>query len=365
MSPLTLALTQKSPREKAGAQTSAKYNFQWNFTLLKVIALHKTDTDYRILLEHFDDFVVLVPSNDPTTAESFQIKGKATGRWTANALSKAEKDATAPKSIVGRMYHNIDCLGEPLTRAHFVSNASYRMTLVGGQKTTPDYTSIRCDQLHDDDRIAITSAIDDDFPPPRLINHELKFVFETTELGLTGYETYVKGALVEFFSATGDNPPIVALYETLIATISARSSVSTEALTAAELFETKSLSRDDIQSTFDAALHTSRTVLDSWSLVEKDFSADGWSSLGIARLNANCLQYIRSRIRGDNIPAQLHAACLTASPGLAVGIGSAKTFREITNLLRPEVAQHESNFDAPLFDAALLVEGFEVWNAAR
>ena len=89
MSALTHALVHSTPREKAGAQTAAKYNFQWNYSLLKIIELHSTDADYRVLFEHFDDVIVLSPANDPTTAESYQVKGRATGRWTAVTVTVA------------------------------------------------------------------------------------------------------------------------------------------------------------------------------------------------------------------------------------------------------------------------------------
>lgn len=362
MSALTHALVHSTPREKAGAQTAAKYNFQWNYSLLKIIELHSTDADYRVLFEHFDDVIVLSPANDPTTAESYQVKGRATGRWTAASLAKADAKSKSPQSIVGKMFHNMNCLGANLTAARFVSNASYNFTKIDGKKTTSDDVLIACTSLSDDERKTIASGIEIDFPAPRQWDHEPHFFFEKTSLNIVDFDKHIKGLLVEFFDKLGQPAPITAVYDTLIAAISGRSSVSATASSLEDLLQSKSLARADVQSVFEAAAQRSETLLDHWAVAESDLLA-GWTSLRIARFKTDCASYLRQRLRGDNAPVVFHSQVQAVAARLSAPISSCETLGDLLDLLRPELAEELTHLGGIDPTAALAVEAFEAWRA--
>jgi uncharacterized coiled-coil DUF342 family protein len=56
----------KQPREKSGSRTSSRFEFQANFSILKILDLQESGDDYRVLFDHFDDLTILNSSDAPT-----------------------------------------------------------------------------------------------------------------------------------------------------------------------------------------------------------------------------------------------------------------------------------------------------------
>ena len=53
------------PRERAGSQTAARYDFQANFGILKLVELRESGKDFRVVFDIFDDIMVLDPAEAP------------------------------------------------------------------------------------------------------------------------------------------------------------------------------------------------------------------------------------------------------------------------------------------------------------
>jgi Cap4 dsDNA endonuclease len=143
------SLHTRKPREKSGSRTSSRFEFQANFSILKLLDLHESGNDYRALFDHFDDLTILNSSDTPTRIKFYQIKGRDSGKhWTIKQLVKEDKAATSPKSVIGKMYKNASSFSQDTECTAFASNASYDFLLEDGTKTTPDNVTITGAQLH-------------------------------------------------------------------------------------------------------------------------------------------------------------------------------------------------------------------------
>src|SRR5260221_13224022 len=97
------ALHKVKPREKSGARVASRFEFQANYSILKILDLHEAGNDYRVLFDHFDDLTILEPSNEPTSIHFFQIKGRdGAQHWTIKQLVKENKESSAPRTIIGK-----------------------------------------------------------------------------------------------------------------------------------------------------------------------------------------------------------------------------------------------------------------------
>jgi Cap4-like dsDNA endonuclease family protein len=162
------SLHTKKPREKSGSRTSSRFEFQANFSILKILDLHESGNDYRVLFDHFDDLTILNSSNAATHIQFYQIKGRDSGKhWTIKQLVKEEKTSTSPRSIIGKMYQNASLFSAETERTAFASNASYDFLLKDGTRTSPDNVTIQGIDLHGNELQAVDAVLELDFPNPR------------------------------------------------------------------------------------------------------------------------------------------------------------------------------------------------------
>lgn len=93
----------KKVRENAGAQTRARYDFQAHIAMLKIFDLHEQANEYQVILDHFDDVVVVEKSASGDLIDFYQVKTKSGGQWSITALTRPKQGAPSPSSIVGKM----------------------------------------------------------------------------------------------------------------------------------------------------------------------------------------------------------------------------------------------------------------------
>lgn len=131
------------PRERAGAQTGRKYEYQYERTARAALDLLSDGTKYVcVYCDWHDDYVV--ETGDPPTRYVFhQVKGRTSsqGPWTFGdffgvRLKKAKAVAKKPPAvsddaIVPRMLAHYDCFGDNCAGIAFVTNAGLHPSLSG------------------------------------------------------------------------------------------------------------------------------------------------------------------------------------------------------------------------------------------
>jgi hypothetical protein len=294
------ALQSAKPREKAGPHTTNRYGFQVNASIVKLLDLHEAGQDYRAAFDHFDDLMIFDKSENPDRIGFYQIKSKADGVVTMKEVARARGTGPKPRSYLGKMNdhmrkfaHVVGCLG-------FISNLSFQFKLTDGTNSKPDHHVIKAADLHTDEVDLIKKTIRDDCESAVADGSEF-LVFERTFVPLEKQETHVRGRLVEHFhehAAGADHVPIMSLYNLLFGQIFAKTGVTQEFTTLAELYDRKTLCRCDIAAIFTKAA-SGRRFLDYWSAIQHELTNRRVPLREIIATETDCIRYTRARAGGE------------------------------------------------------------------
>lgn len=124
--------------DRSGSVALNRYGYQIDWALCRLIELHRSGADYVLLLDYHDDVVVL-DSEDPQSAEFYQIKTRDDKKaWTLTKLTKREAGKKGPlPSMLGKLCaHMINFQGS-VRSLNFVSNAHFSVRKEGDEKDGP------------------------------------------------------------------------------------------------------------------------------------------------------------------------------------------------------------------------------------
>lgn len=332
----------------------ARYGFQVHASVLKMLDLHRSGSDYRAVFDHFDDLMVFDKAQQPAKVDFYQIKSQDKGEWTLKAMA-AKKGKGKPATFLGRLHHHMATFGKMVGRLVFVSNLSFKLKLADGTETGPDHHLVRSHELHANEVAALTKAVADDAVNPPAVDGCGLFAFERTSIGINDQDKFVKGSLLDYFHERGgaDHVPVISLYETLRGSVFTKTGVTQEFTTEAEFYDRKTLCRADIESMFARATG-GRRFTESWTAIQVDLAAAGMTTIQMLTLHNACLRYIRARSAGESGAATFNVACQDAIVAHPAEIAACTTLTEIAARLRDWVPSDYENRDGALF-----VEAFE------
>ncbi|MFL1462606.1 dsDNA nuclease domain-containing protein [Roseococcus sp. DSY-14] len=359
MTALASAILAAQPREKAGARTGARFAFQVHASLAKLLELHEEGADYRALFDHFDDLTILVGSSEPTDLRFYQIKGREPGPWKTAHFCSASGDA--PRTTIGKMYHHTISFSEQVDATIFLTNAPFEFALAAGGNSTPDHMVLVFPDLAPTAHAAFAKALEPDFASPRTPHEGDIIRFERTRVPLVGYDTFVKGRLVEMFDDLPGSA-IAPLYRTLVAEITAKSNDTTVCATIEDLYTRKGLCRGDVEHVLSEA-QTHRNILGHWESVDAEMKAAGRSLPVRLKARIAVTNYLRDRSKRMPETFALHGALKGAAASAACTMSGAKTLCDaaahLEGLVDPNL---KAAYDDATWEAALLVEAFDTVN---
>lgn len=360
MNPIATALASNKPREKSGSQTSARYDYQRHIAILKIIELQENGKDYCVILDYFDDIIILDSPVDPQYLLFIQVKSKSGGRWTINQICKAKKGAAPPASIIGRMYLNMDTFYPINAEAIFLTNAGFKFKLSSENETSDDDIIVDASELHDDEKEKVANILASDFPLPRKIKWENVTRFEKSSLGLVDQSMMVKGALVDLLESytLAGSAPVAAIYRTLFENISIKSGISENIECFTDIVAKKGFKKSEFIALLDRALNGSQ-FLQSWSMIEAELSVS-LAPLEVVRLKTAAIRYLGNRAKGEPVETLLSKELRAAGESLQSSLGGCTSILEAAELLKGAVqGPHLADVPAQTFAAAALVEAFE------
>lgn len=359
MTALASAILAAQPREKAGARTSARFAFQVHASLAKLLELHEEGADYRALFDHFDDLTILVGSSEPTGLRFYQIKGREPGPWKTAHFCSASGDA--PRTTIGKMYHHTIPFSGQVEAAIFLTNAPFEFALAAGGNSTPDHMVLVFPDLAPTAHAAFAKALEPDFPSPRTPHEGDIIRFERTRVPLVGYDTFVKGRLIEMFSDLPGSA-IAPLCRALVTEIMAKSNDTTVCATIDDLYTRKGLCRSDVEHVLSEA-QTHRNILGHWDSLDAEMKAAGRSLPARIKVRIAVTNYLRDRSKRMPATFALHSALKRAAASAACIVSGAATLCEaadqLEGLMDPNL---EAAYDDATWEAALLVEAFDAMN---
>jgi hypothetical protein len=294
------------PRERAGTRTQGRYNFQTNFGILKLVELHESGQDFRIIFDVFDDLMIVDSAISPAQAWFYQVKSKDPGDWTIPDICKSV-GAQAPRSIISRLYAHIDCFGVAVAETALVSNAAYKLKLRDGSTTSGSNHRIGGTELHPDEITKVADAIITDINPADVPRWLPKLAFIRTTLGVHGPELVVIGRLQQHLelSANAGTVKTSALYQTLHASIVQRTTFSEEGIDHDQLLLRKSLTRQEVEGLLTRACARQRSFIEDWDIIRTDLERLGTGSIGQIKLKSAALAFIRDRNSGQGKAGKL------------------------------------------------------------
>lgn len=237
-----------SPRERAGAVSSDRMQYQKDWAICKLLKLHLDGLDYLVAFDIHDDVLIFEPENDPTTICFYQIKTTDKDAWTLAQLVRRShgKKGRLP-SILGNLYHNQKLFQVFTKRLTLVSNSPFKIGLsADGKKAEvlPD-AETPFSKLPTAKKTEIASAI--------RLEHALDaepvldnlLWFEKADLPLTGHDTFTRGRLSEFFSQVNPTAKynIPLIYGVLIDEIRRRNDYSKKGISFSEMCKEKAIGK--------------------------------------------------------------------------------------------------------------------------
>lgn len=181
-------------RERAGAQTFEKYEYQYHWALCRILGAHENSDDYVVFIELHED-VVLATSTDESSArfEFNQVKNVSTTPWNQKKLTSVPKSATKTNknSILGKMLQGIDKkpFADKLNSLDLVATCGFNLRpRTDGLKLS----IISIGDLHDDCLKDIQAAINKElgtFSIPKTLR------FITPDLTTSGFQDVAIGRI--------------------------------------------------------------------------------------------------------------------------------------------------------------------------
>jgi hypothetical protein len=303
------ALIAKKPREQGGSAASRAFDFQMHASMARILDAYQNGEGFVAYFDFFDDLIFLTGDGDDAAICFYQMKSRASSAWTPTRLASRPAKGDLPKSIVGKIYHNLHEFGVLVRKAAIISNQHLQAKYLDGSKTGPDDGEILLSAL---------SAADHDIDP----RHSEVLVYERIALDMQSFRQTLLGMVTEFANAIGPEYAVSAqpLYQALLSEISrCTGTVASSAKTLADLKKQKGLAASDVGALVEQMKRRGRTPTEWWPTVETELIADGWKTIPLRRLSLSCLEYWRARERGDAIALDLHRALaelLTEHPSL-------------------------------------------------
>jgi hypothetical protein len=131
-------------REKAGAQTFAKYAYQYHWALFKVLKEHEKGNEYAVFVEMHEDVVISDSLDGEDAKFDFNQVKTTKGRFTKESLTKLKKGS----SVLGKLLSNYN--GRPfsskISKLNLVSVNGFSLAL---KDDTLELMEIGMDDLED------------------------------------------------------------------------------------------------------------------------------------------------------------------------------------------------------------------------
>ncbi|KER86155.1 DUF4297 domain-containing protein [Xanthomonas arboricola] len=253
-------------RERAGAQTFEKYEYQYHWALCRILGAHEESDDYVVFIELHED-VVLATSTDESVArfEFNQVKNVGTGPWNQNKLTSIPKGSSkkSNSSILGKMLQGVrqKPFADKLKSLDLVATCGFKLPpKTGGLKLSV----ISIGNLHEDCLKDIQAAIDEElgvYPIPKTLR------FITPDLATSGFQDVTIGRISKLVDvkAPGTMCNASTIYRVLIDDLHRKGMVAFDFTEWSALIKNKGTTHGDVERVI-----SSYTEKKGFKIFEKD-----------------------------------------------------------------------------------------------
>ncbi len=298
--------TQIPPREKSGATTSDRYDYQKNWSLMTLLEHHLTGCDYLFVFDFHEDMLVFDSEDSPDKVSFYQVKTNDTGKnWKLPELinAKKKKKVDSPSlSFIGKLYQNKINHPNNTMSLNFVSNAKFDVTLADSTKST-DRTTICCSDLD----AGLIDQIGNKLIEEHNLQSEPDFkgitFLKVSGLSLDDHSSHIRGKLADFLEQLLPGKKYVAgaVYKSLYSEINRKTNYNKHIKTFDEMIINKAIGRKYFQE------HLNKIGLiqdydEIWNTIEGRLNVENVPLNLIKSIKTNWMRFETDRMDKTNIP---------------------------------------------------------------
>jgi Cap4, dsDNA endonuclease domain len=274
-----------SCREKSGATSSNRFDYQKDWTIGKLIELHTTKSDYLIICDYHEDVVILDSEKNPSSGMFVQVKTDKTNSWTSNRLVKRKngEDGELLNSILGKLTSTVQQFSKFNPEMAIVSNARFNFKLSDGTKSlTLDL--VKLSELDDSELQKIDDAIKAECG---IDKYHLSFecCFEVSDLSLQDHASHTKGKILKFLEDIGHDKSAnaAAIYRVLFDSVKNKTNIEASIADYQELLAKKGIGKSYIDKMIQT-IASSKDVNEMWTLLQNALSQEGVSPVKLVKI---------------------------------------------------------------------------------
>jgi hypothetical protein len=278
-------------REKSGATTFGKYEYQYHWALYRIIDEHRANNEYALFIELHED-VVIADALDVSCAkfEFNQIKNISKPKYTIKSLTKRKGGKS---SVLAKLIES--STGKPfsdkLSSINLVASCGFSFEL---KQEGLDFEVIRVGDLSEDSikelKLALNNELGSDEIPPNLRFVVPKLRIESQQDLMIAK---IAGLVDELFP--GCHCSAVNIYRTLIDELHRKGGVAYDYAMWDDLLKNKAITSDEVKN----AINTHTSVRD-YSEIFNDFESIT-SEIGLKFLEKKELRRRVERLNIDRI----------------------------------------------------------------
>jgi hypothetical protein len=293
-------------RERSGAETAGRYDFQVNWALCELLARHKEGNNYCVILEYHDDVVILDDSSDPDNVEFFQIKTKRSGHWSVSELLRLGGASGAENSMLGKLYrHRINFPQDSVT-LRLVSNMPFKVPLQDGSSGDA-HDEILARDLERSTVNQINRALRKEMKlsAEAIVDFEDIAGLKWCQITVEGAATHAKGKLAEFLYELFPERKfrVPAVYVTLFDELKRKNNCVHDADTFSALVDLHGITRKEFEVILRrVGVHDDPD--ENWRSLETLMARDSWPVSLLLRVKSAWRRYEAERIDASNIVLQ-------------------------------------------------------------
>ena len=255
-------------REKSGATTFGKYEYQYHWALYRVIDEQKDNNEYALFIELHED-VVIADSLDVNSAqfEFNQIKNISTPRYNIKNLVK-RKDGKS--SVLGKLIQSSSNkkFTNKIKNINLVASCGFKFEL---KEKDLELEEIRVGELSDDSILELKKALNDELGSDG-IPCNLKFI--VPKLHIDGQQDFVIAKIADLVDHLfpGSHCSAVSIYRMLIDDLHRKGEVTYDYTKWDELLKKKALTSNDVRDAIQAhtTTKTNDAIMSDFDLISHD-----------------------------------------------------------------------------------------------
>jgi len=326
-----------TPREQSGAETAERYEYQLHWAMRELLRRHQAGKNYCMLLEYFDDVVMLDDDVDPQHVDFYQVKTKRSGHWTITELTKRGGKDKSELSPIGKMYAHRLSFPDASIALHFLSNVPLKATLADGSSADA-HSAVSCNALPQKDADRLANAVRTEHALGNDTAVDLREItaFLFCEFGPAAAQKHVVGELESFMEALFPHRKVrtTAVYRAILAELRRRNNCRERPASFATLIELHGMTRREFQGLMQKAGVHDDPVAD-WHAVATRITQESWPVAEQMRVSAAWRRYLAERTNHEDRQLQ-HFRTEVRRSVAACRARDDLTLRElVTEMLRP------------------------------